>query len=78
MVWFKWGFFLMVVPIISAPILALTSYIHVSLLMLCNSLLSCGIGCGGLAWWITGIVWRFKASGAFASGDSLTDDELKI
>jgi hypothetical protein len=28
-----------------------------------------GAGCGGFAWWITGMVWRFNAAGSFAAGD---------
>ena len=36
---------------------------------LCMGLNGCAFACGGLAWWITGIIWRFRADGAFASGD---------
>ena len=27
------------------------------------------MSCGGLFWWIYGMVWRFKPYGKFASGD---------
>ena len=41
-----------------------------------GTLLNCAASCATIAWWINGIIWRFKASGSFASGDELTADEL--
>ena len=35
----------------------------------CGGLASLGMCCGGTAWWITGIVWRFRSEGAYAAGD---------
>lgn len=37
-------------------------------------LASCS-GCSGLAWYIAGLCWRFRASGKFASGDSVPEDQ---
>jgi len=36
------------------------------------------MACGGLAWWITGIVWRFRSDGAFASGDIPAEKGMDI
>ena len=38
--------------------------------------MGCGFGCGGLAWWVAGIVWRFRSAGKFASGDSLNEYQM--
>mmetsp|Transcript_32073 Transcript_32073/g.37718 ORF Transcript_32073/g.37718 Transcript_32073/m.37718 type:complete len:106 (+) Transcript_32073:171-488(+) len=39
----------------------------------CMGLNGCAMTCGGLAWWITGIVWRFRSDGAYAAGDIVPD-----
>jgi len=74
--WFLWGFIMSLAPCAAAPLMAIAGCIHLTLANVLGGILSCGIGCGGLAWWISGIVWRFKASGAFAAGDSLTEEEF--
>ena len=75
--WFTWGFILALAPCAIGIILVLISFISESLTALCGTLLNCSIGCAGLAWWITGIIWRFKASGSFASGDDLIGVEYR-
>ena len=62
-------------PCAAAPIMAIASCIHETLAKVLGGIVSCGISCGSLAWWISGIVWRFKASGSYAAGDSLTEAE---
>ena len=74
--WFMWGFIVSLAPCAAAPIMAIANCIHETVAKVLGGIISCGIGCGGLAWWISGIVWRFKASGSFSSGDSLTAEQL--
>ena len=69
-IWFTWGFMQsLVAPLASVIIIGLGSIIHPSLGACCSGLLGCGMSCGGLAWWITGIVWRFRSDGSYATGD---------
>ena len=74
--WFTWGFILVLSPCAIGLILFLTGFISDSMTALLGTLLNCSVGCASVAWWISGIVWRFKASGSFASGDELNDAEL--
>ena len=60
-------------PCAAAPIMAIANCIHETVAKVVGGIVSCGIGCGGLAWWISGIVWRFKSSGSYSSGDQLTE-----
>jgi hypothetical protein len=73
--WFLWGFIMALAPCAAAPVLALANCIHEMVGKVLGGIVSCGMACGGLAWWISGIVWRFKASGSFAAGDALTEAE---
>mmetsp|Transcript_32074 Transcript_32074/g.37719 ORF Transcript_32074/g.37719 Transcript_32074/m.37719 type:complete len:106 (+) Transcript_32074:171-488(+) len=41
----------------------------------CMGLNGCAMTCGGLAWWITGIVWRFSSDGAYAAGEIAPEGE---
>ena len=34
-----------------------------------GGLTACAASCGGLAWWICGIIWRFNRAGQYACGD---------
>ncbi len=78
--WFLWGFcqqMLMCVGPLLGGLCMLISPQAASAMM---GLISCGSGCGGLAWYITGLVFRCRQSGNFASGDILpegTTDEQK-
>jgi hypothetical protein len=74
--WFTWGFVQQMIPMIGALLITLSTCIHHGLGSFCSGLVGCGAGCGGLAWWIAGLVWRYRASGKFASGDSL--DEAQV
>ena len=62
-------------PCAAIPVMAIANCIHEMIAKVLGGMVSCGVGCGGLAWWISGIVWRFKASGSYSSGDSLTEEE---
>ena len=73
--WFLWGFITALAPCASAPVLAIANCIHEMVGKFLGAIISCGIGCGGLAWWISGIVWRFNAAGSFSTGDKMTEEE---
>ena len=32
-------------------------------------LLGTGASCGAFAWWVVGIVWRFRSDGSYTAGD---------
>ena len=34
----------------------------------------CFYGCSMVAWWVAGIVWRFRPAGKYASGDMIPVD----
>ena len=42
-----------------------------------SRLIGCLSSCLCLAWFIVGIVWRFKESGSIASGDQLSDADYE-
>ena len=51
----------------------LAALLSPSLAMCCFGLAGCGKCCGGIAWYIAGIVWRFNAVGRYASGDEVVE-----
>ena len=72
--WFLWGFWQALLPVLSGVAAGLTTAFGVPQLGAClGGLGGCGIGCGGLFWWIYGMVWRFKPYGKFAAGDVVPD-----
>ena len=70
-IWFLWGFIQAMVTITTVilGVTCLTICRSIDNAVLVHSLGGCIIGCGGLAWWITGMVWRFSSAGKYASGD---------
>ena len=66
-VWFLWGFINAVGPMGLMLLAAITSFLP-PVAMFFAGLAGCS-GCSGLAWYIAGMVWRFRASGKYASGD---------
>ena len=67
--WFTWGFWTQLLPILSVITAGLFTLLSAALGQCVMGLGGCGICCGGLFWWIFGMVWRFKQYGQFASGD---------
>ena len=67
--WFLWGFIQTLAPIGIGLIGAIGAAINPVCGTALGGIGGCAMGCGGLAWWITGIVWRFRSDGAFAVGD---------
>ena len=68
--WFFWGFIQVMIPF-AICIFGAISYTMISnkLGNIVSSVIGCSIGCGGLAWWITGMIWRFSTAGKYASGE---------
>ena len=75
--WFTCGFILAFAPCVVGLILTLFKHVGECFYRGLSSIINLFFGCAGLAWWVTGIVWRFKKSGSYASGDFLTDEESK-
>ena len=71
--WFLWGFIQALLPCGTGILSAICGLIHPSAAACMSGLGGLGIGCGGLAWWITGMVWRFGAAGKFAAGDVIPE-----
>merc|ERR1711907_810307 len=71
--WFLWGFWTTLMPCMTLLTAGLCSLMSPQLATCIAGLGGCGISCGGLVWWIIGMVWRFGAAGSFASGDSYAD-----
>ena len=67
--WFKWGFIIN----IAAIVLAIVQFLHAatqnSLFQGLTGILGCPVGCGGLAWFIAGLVLRYREIGNICSGD---------
>ena len=71
-IWFQWGFAnALTFAGYSSCIPFMAMFPPLALLMQCCS---CYGGCSLLAWYITGLVWRCRTSGAFASGDLIVGD----
>ncbi len=72
-IWFLWGFIQQMVTC-GGPLLGgLCMMISPQVASAVMGLLGCASGCGGLAWYITGLVFRCRQSGNFASGDIIPD-----
>ena len=79
--WFLWGFIQALAPWLLAPFIVSCMVLSPELGSLCGILSCCGLGCSSLAWWIAGIVWRFRSDGSYACGDELiygTDGEVLV
>ena len=76
--WFTWGFYQQMLPVAGLLLVGIATMINASLAKFCQGVVSIGSVCGSLAWIIAGLVWRFRASGKFASGDSLDEAQLAI
>ena len=73
LVWFLWGFIAQLSPIAVVILTSIFTLCHPGFGSFCGGVLGCAQCCGTLAWWITGIVWRFRADGAYAAGDIIPE-----
>jgi len=83
--WFLWGFIQCLILPGGLLLAGIATACAQGLGMCLAGLTGCGFCCGSLAWWITGIVWRFNRVGQFAAGDgdkaadhSMTMEELPL
>ena len=67
--WFLTGFILALAPIGISILTGISSMINPTCGSALGGILGCGWTCSQLAWWITGIVWRFRADGSYSVGD---------
>lgn len=75
--WFLWGFLTSLSPLVMGLLFLVATLINPNLGGCMGAFNACAIGCSGLAWWITGIVWRFRADGAFVSGDLVPEGKTQ-
>ena len=67
--WFYWGFTMSVLPLPIAMVSTFCQILHNRLGKTIAMISFICLGCSYVAWWITGIYWRFNKSGSYASGD---------
>ena len=67
--WNLWGFIMILSTLPIAIIIIISHAINVTCGKVVTGISTCACGCSMLAWWIMGIVWRFRADGMYASGD---------
>ena len=75
--WFTVGFSLAILPCATGLVSGLIFLINETCAGYFSKLITCLSGCVGIAWFITGIVWRFRESGSIASGDQLSVAEYE-
>ena len=66
--WFLWGFILNVAMLVMAVLQFLLAATKASIFGTLNGLVGCPVACGGLAWFITGMVWRWREIGKVCAG----------
>lgn len=78
--WFTWGFIMLLpVPLISiASICIMDKLCGPGVAAWCAAINSCGGCLTTMAWWTYGIVLRWSATGAFASGDIIMEGDSYI
>jgi len=68
--WFLWGFILNLLPFVACLCMPLMASPSLGAAVSCISGLLCtASSCGGLCWFITGSVFRFRKDFGYASGD---------
>ena len=73
--WSMWGFVMSLTPLPIAAITAISYCINYNCGKAMGGALTCACGCSFLAWWIAGIIWRFRPDGRYASGDIIVSNE---
>merc|ERR1712232_1179432 len=71
--WFKWGFILNIFIVVLAFLQYAWSFTDSEALQTAVGCFSCPVGCGGLAWFISGHVIRYRHIGDVCSGDYYAD-----
>ena len=73
--WFLWAFLQSLAPWILGPIIIIAMFISPEFGSLCGIITFCGMSCSWTAWFIAGILWRFRKEGAFACGDGVSEEK---
>jgi len=74
--WFKFGFILNIWSL-SVAVLQIVHFITESKLIgYFWQFIACPLSCGALAWWITGMVFRWRHYGKVCSGEYYDDDNI--
>ena len=71
--WSLWGFVMALAPLPIAMVTLISHCIHIKCGKLVGGFSMMACGCSMLAWWIMGIIWRFRIEGRYASGDIVPD-----
>ena len=72
--WFKFGFVLNLLHMLYGVAIIIAISPSCELLGACSGLCNCLTSCGGLAWYITGIVFRWRHYGRVCSGEYWNKD----
>ena len=67
--WFKFGFVLNLLYIVYGLMIIIAISPSCELLGACSGLFNCLVSCGGIAWYITGIIFRWRHFGKVCSGE---------
>ena len=67
--WCLWGFIMALTPLPIGAFTLICSCINAQCGKTVGGVGMCFFNCSLLAWWITGIVWRFRADGRYSCGD---------
>ena len=67
--WFLWGLIQCLIVPGGMCLAAICSAMAPALGSCLGGLTACAASCGGLAWWIVGIIWRFNRAGQYSCGD---------
>ena len=72
--WFFWGFVINMISIVMAIFNFLFAFTQSPIFGMLQTLIGCPVCCGGLAWWIAGMVIRWRHIGSVCAGGILRDE----
>ena len=76
--WFKYGFILNILHICIGVFMLLGTSEALSFCSFCGICLDCPVSCGALAWFITGMVFRWRHAGKVCSGDYYDSNDILL
>ena len=75
--WLLWGFMMFITPVFLSMTVLAVALVSPLFSRICGSLTLFIFGASYIAWYISGILWRFNKEGSFACGDFLSDEEFE-
>ena len=72
--WFFWGFVINMIAILVAVFNFLFAFTESPIFAMLQALIGCPYACGALAWWIAGMVLRWRHIGSVCAGGYLRDE----